>query len=204
MRRTATLRLVTDGASNALLGSTPKKTKPVQHRKFLTEAEVNALAKATTNHRDRTMILAAFNHGLRANEVVNLTWGQVDLGKALMSIYRSKHGRDATHPIPGTEIRALRRLHREAKDVSNEAFVFMSRLGGPMTMRAFGQMVKRVATAAGMANVHPHALRHATGYKAALEGRSMRDIQHYLGHRRIESTEIYTVHAPTNFKGWFK
>jgi site-specific recombinase XerD len=49
-----------------------------------------------------------------------------------------------------------------------------------------------------------------TGFKdlmravRALEGRSMLDIQHYLGHRRIESTEIYTEHAPTNFRGWFK
>jgi integrase len=201
VRRTATLRLVTDGAPPALFGSTPKKPKPV-HRKFLTEAEVEALAKSADNHRDRTMILVAFRHGLRANEVVNLRWGQVDLGTALMTIYRSKHGRDSTHPIPGSEIRELRRLKREQPPGTE--FVFMSRLGGPMTMRAFGQMVGRVATAAGMANVHPHALRHAAGYKLALEGRSMRDIQHYLGHRRIESTEIYTEHAPTNFRGWFK
>jgi type 1 fimbriae regulatory protein FimB len=203
MRKTATLRLVSDTAPTRVFGSTPKKRKP-EHRKFMTEAEVEKLAKTAGNHRDRTMIRAAFIHGLRANEVVSLTWGQVDLNKSLLSIFRSKHGRDATHPIPGSELRALRKLHREAQDTGKEAFVFLSRLGGPMTTRAFAQVVERAAKSAGISDAHPHSLRHAAGYKAALEGRSMRDIQHYLGHRRIESTEIYTEHAPTNFKGWFK
>jgi integrase len=201
VRKTAALRLVTDDTPTALLGSTPKKAK-AKHRKFMTEAEVAALAKAASSHRDRCMILIAFRHDLRASEIVNLKWEQVDLGKAMMTIYRSKHGRDATHPMPGGEVRDLRRLRRETDE--NNEFVFVSRLGSPMTMRAFGQMVHRVAAEAGMSGIHPHALRHAAGYKLALEGRSMRDIQHYLGHRRIESTEIYTEHAPTNFRGWFK
>jgi type 1 fimbriae regulatory protein FimB/type 1 fimbriae regulatory protein FimE len=202
MRKIAALRLVAGEAPTTLFGSTPHKRAPRKHHKFMTEAEIEALAKAAGSHRDRTMILVAFRHGLRANEVVNLRWDQIDLGKALLTIYRSKHGRDATHPMPGGEIRDLRRLHRETERASE--FVFVSRLGSPMTMRAFGQMTKRTAAAAGLANVHPHALRHACGYKLALEGRSMRDIQHYLGHRRIASTEIYTEHAPTNFRGWFK
>jgi integrase len=76
---------------------------------------------------------------LRANEVVNLTWGQVKFGEGVMKIYRSKHGRDATHRIPGAEMRDLRRIHREAKDTKPESFVFVSRLGGPMTTRAFAR-----------------------------------------------------------------
>jgi integrase len=201
VRKTATLRLVTDNTPTALFGSTLKTAKSV-HRKFLTEVEVEALAKAADNHRDRTMILVTFRHGLRANEAVNLKWHQIDLDKALMTIYRSKHGRDATHPMPGGEVRDLRRLRREAKVASE--FVFVSRLGAPMTTRAFGQMVSRVAVTAGMTDIHPHILRHAAGYKLALEGRSMRDIQHYLGHRRIVSTETYTEHAPTNFRNFFR
>jgi integrase len=203
MRKTAALRLVSDNAPTALFGSTPTKRAP-KHRKFLTEAEIEALAKAASNHRDRTMIRVAFIHGMRANELVNLKWGQVDLTAALLSIYRSKHGRNATHPIPGSELRDLRRLHREAKSTKPDSFVFISRLGAPMSTRAFGQMLDRVAASIGMENVHPHALRHAAGYKLALEGAAMRTIQHYIGHRDIRSTEIYTEHAPTDFRGLFK
>jgi type 1 fimbriae regulatory protein FimB len=152
----------------------------------------------------RTMLLVTFRHGLRANEVVGLTWGQVNLKTALMTIYRSKYGRDAVHPIPGSELRDLRRLHREAGDTGDDNFVFISRLGAPMTTRAFGQMVARAAAVAGISDAHPHALRHAAGYKMALQGTAMRTIQHYLGHRRLASTEIYTEHAPADFRGLFK
>jgi integrase len=203
MSKAAALRLVSDQAPTTLFGSTPRRAAP-KHRKFLTEAEVEALAKAAGSHRDRTMILVTFRHGLRANEVVGLKWGQVNLKTALMTIWRSKYGRDATHPIPGGELRDLRRLHREAGNPSEDSFVFISRLGAPMTTRAFGQLLQRVAAVAGVANVHPHALRHATGYKLALGGTPMRTIQHYLGHRRLASTELYTEHAPADFRGLFK
>jgi type 1 fimbriae regulatory protein FimE len=204
MRKAAALRLVTSGTPTTLLGSTPKRRRPNHHRKFLTEAEVEQLAKAASSHRDRTMIMVTFRHGLRANEVVGLKWGQVNLTTALMTIYRSKYGRDATHPIPGGELRDLRRLYREADHTDDGSFVFISRLGAPMTTRAFGQMVERVAVVAGVSDVHPHALRHACGYKLALQGTSMRVIQHYLGHRRLASTEIYTEHAPADFRGLFR
>jgi type 1 fimbriae regulatory protein FimB/type 1 fimbriae regulatory protein FimE len=188
MSKSAALRLVADNEPKTLSGST-RKPRVVRHRKFLTEAEVIALAKAAGNHRDKTMIMVAFRHGLRVNELVSLTWGQIDFKAALLSIYRSKHGRDAVHPIPGDELRDLRRLWRETKDdgadPKADSFVFVSRLGTPMTTRAFGQLIHRVGAMAGMPDVHPHALRHACGYKLALEGTAMRTIQHYIGHRRI-------------------
>jgi integrase/recombinase XerC len=118
-----------------------------------------------------------------------------------MRIYRAKHGRDATHPIPSGELRALKRLRRTANGAE---FVFLSRLGGPMTVRAFENIVAKAGKAAGLGVVNAHALRHAAGYKLASEGRDMRVIQHYLGHRAIKSTEVYTEAAPVNFRGLFR
>ena len=201
MSQTAKLQLVTDPPPTTLFGSTKTK-RPRQPIKFLTEAQVEALAKAAANHRDRTMIMIAYRHGLRVTELVSLQWHQVDLNAATMRIYRAKHGRDATHPIPGSELRELRRLKREG---SGSEFVFVSRLGGPMTPRAFAQMLERTASAAGLPRpFNPHALRHACGYRLASDGRDMRTVQHYLGHRRLQSTEIYTEAAPTNFRGFFR
>jgi type 1 fimbriae regulatory protein FimB/type 1 fimbriae regulatory protein FimE len=203
MKQRAALKLVTDQTPIPLFGSTARRRPAKKHRKFLTEAEVAALAKAADNHRDRTMITTGYTHGLRVSELVGLTWAQIDLAAAIMRIYRHKHGRDATHPIPASELRALRRLQREQAGASE--FVFLSRLGGPMTPRAFAQMLERTATAAGLPKpFNPHALRHACGYKLASDGRDMRTIQHYLGHRDLKSTEIYTEAAPTNFRGFFR
>jgi site-specific recombinase XerD len=51
--------------------------------------------------------------------------------------------------------------------------------------------------------VHPHMLRHSTGYKLANEGRDTRSLQHYLGHRNIQSTVIYTQLNSNRFNGWW-
>ena len=59
------------------------------------------------------MVLVAFRHGLRASELVDLRWDQVDLEHGLLHVRRLKNGSPATHPLTGNELRALRRLQRE-------------------------------------------------------------------------------------------
>jgi integrase len=64
-------------------------------------------------HRDATMVLIAFRHGLRASELVDLYWDQIDLETAILHVRRLKNGSPATHLLTGKELRALRRLQRE-------------------------------------------------------------------------------------------
>ena len=56
--------------------------RDLRTREHLTEAEVERLMKATKDnrygHRDATMILVAYRHGLRVSELVDLRWEQVD------------------------------------------------------------------------------------------------------------------------------
>ena len=77
--------------SRAKAPTTVKRTVPpgrlpnaeYRTREYLTEREVERLVKAAGNnrhgHRDATMILMAFRHGLRASELCSLRWDQVDL-----------------------------------------------------------------------------------------------------------------------------
>ena len=65
----------------------------------------------------------------------------------------------------------------------------------------FLRMVHRVGEAAKLGfPVHPHMLRHATGYKLANDGVDTRTLQAYLGHRSITNTVRYTELAPTRFR----
>ena len=86
-------------------------------REYLTEREVERLVKAAGDnrhgHRDATMILLAFRHGLRASELCSLRWDQVDLAHGRLHVFRVKNGMPSVHPLTGTELRALRRLQRE-------------------------------------------------------------------------------------------
>ena len=97
------------------------KNKDVRSREYLTDKEVEALMKVARNtgrhgHRDATLILVAYRHGLRVSELVSLRWDQINLAQGLLHVVRSKSGTPSTHPIRGPEIRALRRLQRDYAD----------------------------------------------------------------------------------------
>src|SRR6516165_280345 len=87
-----------------------------RQREYLTEREVERLMKAAGNnrhgHRDATMLLMAFRHGLRASELCSLRWEQADLVHGRLHVHRLKNGMPSVHPLTGIELRALRRLPR--------------------------------------------------------------------------------------------
>ena len=181
-----------------------KPNAEYRSREHLTERDVGRLIEAmkgnSWGHRDATMVLIAFRHGLRASEC---DWDQVDLEHALLHVRRLKNGSPATHPLTGKELRALRRLQREQEPKS--PFVFTSERGTPFTKRGFQAMVERAGEAAGFdMKIHPHMLRHACGFKLANDGVDTRTIQAYLGHKSIQHTVRYTELAPTRFKSLFR
>jgi integrase len=186
----------------------PKRAKnaELRTREHFTPDEVEALMEAARGnrygHRDATMILLTYRHGLRAAEVCDLRWDQVDFTGAVLHVRRVKNGTPSTHPIQGDELRALRRLHRESP---SSPFVFVSERGSPFTTAGFARMIERAAAAATLElKAHPHMLRHACGYALANKGHDTRAIQGWLGHRSITSTAVYTALAPNRFKDFWR
>jgi integrase len=175
-------------------------------REHLTVGEVEQLIEcASTNRqgpRDALMILPAFRHGLRAAEVCDLRWEQIDFATATLHVRRIKNGTPATHPLTGREMRGLRRHQRKA---SRSAFVFASERGAPLSAPGFSRMVERAGRAAKLGiKVHAHMLRHACGYALANAGHDTRALQAYLGHRNIQNTTRYTALAQDRFKGFWR
>jgi type 1 fimbriae regulatory protein FimB/type 1 fimbriae regulatory protein FimE len=201
------LRLVVPDTVNRTVRPTRRPNSELRAREHLTEAEIEKLiAAAKVNrhgHRDATMLLVAYRHGLRSSELVDLRWEQVDFASATLHVRRVKQGTPATHPIVGDELRALRRLQREQEPRS--PFVFTSERGAPFTTAGFARMVERAGRAAGLPfKVHPHMLRHACGFALANKGHDTRALQAYLGHKNIQHTVRYTELAPTRFKNFWR
>ena len=96
MAATAHLPLVAPDNEKCTVRSAPARLprrKPnveYRSREHLTEREVGRLIEAMKGnrwgHRDATMVLIAFRHGLRASELVDLRWDQVDLENALLHV----------------------------------------------------------------------------------------------------------------------
>src|SRR6516225_504712 len=174
-------------------------------REHLTEREVEKLIQSAKKNRhgqrDAAIILICFRHGLRASELCELQWSDVEFETATLHMRRAKNGLTATHPLLGDELRALRALRREAKS----PFIFISERGAPFTVSGLQKLIERAGIATNMPfKVHPHMLRHATGYVLANKGTDTRTLQSYLGHRSIQSTVRYTELAPGRFKNLWR
>ncbi len=197
-------------APNAVNGKVaPPRRKPnkaTRTREHLTPTEMEALLEAAASgrygHRDRTLLLLMYRHGLRVSEAISLRWEQFDFKAGLLAVQRLKKGVPSTHPLRGPELRALRHLRRDWPD---SPYLFVSERGGPMTASNVRKLVTRTGLAARLPfPIHPHMLRHACGYKLANEGHDTRSLQHYLGHKNIAHTVRYTDLAPDRFKGFWR
>jgi integrase len=179
----------------------------VRPREYLTGKEIERLqetarSRSRYGHRDATMILIAYRHGLRASELCGLRWDQIELNSGRLHVRRAKGGIDNVHPLSGREIRALRQLRRENME---SRYVFITERGGPATTAGFLKTIARIGEAAKLPfPIHPHMLRHSTGYKLANDGHDTRALQHYMGHKNIMHTVRDTDMAPDRFKNFWK
>lgn len=197
------LKLVTPSPQKRAV---PKRKTNLDYRKrgeHITPNEMTKLIEVARGNRnglrDSTMISMTYRHALRASEITTLEWTQIDWDQAELAMMRAKTGTNAPHPIEGDEMRALRKLQREQEPKSK--FVFTTELGSPMTTDSFNWLVKRAGIKAKLpVRIHAHMLRHASGFLMANKGVDTRTIQHYLGHRDIASTAIYTAMAAGRFK----
>jgi integrase len=198
--------LVTPATEIRTVGPRRPPNAELRTREHLTADEVDKLIEAAKanrhGHRDGLMVLLAYRHGLRAAEVADLRWEQVDFKTAILHVRRAKNGTPATHPLSGREMRELRRHQREG---AQSPFVFVSERGAPVSAPGFSRMVERAGVEADLGiKAHAHMLRHACGYKLANDGHDTRAIQAYLGHRNIQNTTRYTALAPQRFKEFFR
>ena len=202
----AQLRLVTSRNESRSVPIRPANAE-LRTREYLTPSEVEKLSKEARRgrygHRDTTLILIAFRHGLRAAEICDLEWSQIEFGRsASLHVRRVKNGKPSVHPLRGDEVRALSELRRQFPD---SAFVFTTERGGPFTPDAVNRLIKRIAERADFDfQVHANMLRHACGYALANAGHDTRAIQDWLGHRSIQHTVKYTELAPIRFRNFWR
>ena len=190
---TTHLKLVTPSNVNRRVAVRPPNAE-LRPREYLTVAEVERLIKAAKSgrygHRDATLILIAFRHGLRAIEIAGLQWSQVEFGRnAALHVRRAKNGTPAFTRCRGTSCGHCASYTANARRRS--CSIPSARPASPRTPSTC--LVKTIGKRAGLPfSVHVHMLRHACGYALANAGHDTRRIQSWLGHRSIQHTVRYT------------
>ena len=143
------------------LTRTPNKMRPSGEN--LSDEQVRQLIKAARGNRngqrDALMIDLAWQHGLRASELCQLTWDDIRGGRnPTLYIRRAKGGQDGYNPLNSEHLRALNAL----RPTEPGPVIFTSEFGEAFSTAGFAKMVERAGKAAGFKfKVHPHQLRHA-------------------------------------------
>jgi len=161
---------------------------------YLTQDELLAVLKVARKEgvRDWLMILMAYNHGMRASEVVNVKLE--DIRNNHIVIRRLKGSKVTTQPLeahPGKplldEVRGLELWRAERPRLSG-ALLF------PVRYKTFYRAFVRYAQLANLPKekCHPHVLKHTVATFMTINNISMPAIQAKLGHASITSTAMYT------------
>jgi len=151
---------------------------------------LDVLAGAPLKHE--LMIKLLWFTGLRNFEMCNIRMNEVDLNEAGMEkiLIHGKGGYDRFVAIPP---KLARDLKRYMKDVSNNIWLFESRIGKPYTTAGFRKIVRKYRDLAGLSDkIYPHNFRHLVGTEAIKLGFSKEEVQNILRHTSIKSTDIYT------------
>src|SRR3954467_11185509 len=151
--RNKALRVSLKEVPTIVNGTTPplrQTNAALRPREYLTADEIERLVKTAAagkecGHRDATMIVLAYRHGLRVSELVAVRWDQLDFRQGTFHVRRLKRGRPSVHVLRGTELRMLRRLQREQSPPSPYAFTTKRRT--PITAAAFRKQLARIGAA---------------------------------------------------------
>ena len=143
-----------------------------------------------------------YRHGMRVSETVDLRRDEVDLDRSRLWVRRLKNGLSIEQPIPGDELRAIRRYLATRSDIL--VWFFISYRALPHTRLWVNYLVPPAARRAGLSPVNPHMLRHSCGFYLANRGYDLRLIRDYLGHRDPKHTVHYTRVAGYRFEGLWR
>ena len=180
--------------------------------KYLQPSELKKLLDATRNAgdhnalRDWTILAVAYRHAMRAEEISNLTFKDVDLKSNTIRIRRVKGSLESIQPVeaaPGgqpwlNERKALRLYleERDGKKVDSSAFVFVSQKGGKLTTNALWRMFQVRAEAAGVEGRSLHSLKHTRASLMLQGGATVTETAMTCGHRALSSTMRYLHTTP--------
>ena len=147
--------------------------------------------------RDRAMLMLYYGCGLRRSEGSGLNIADIHLGERVVHVRKSKTGRARYVPlsIGATEtlIEWLNEGRRAFEPKPHEKAFFLNVHGGRITGQALAIRLKLLAEKAEITKaVTLHGLRHAIATHLLEAGMSVAYISHFLGHKSLESTQIYT------------
>ncbi|MBM3946795.1 MAG: site-specific tyrosine recombinase XerD [SAR202 cluster bacterium] len=174
--------------------------KPLTEGEMARLLEVASQAHNLEALRDRAILELLYATGMRVSELVALDLAQLNLAEGngyVRCIGKGDKERVVQlHDAAVQAIRAylIRGRPNSIKDDGDERAVFVNRRGERLTRQGCWLILKEHAHRAGITtHVTPHVLRHSFATHMLRGGATLRQVQEWLGHASITTTQVYTL-----------
>ncbi|MCH2113765.1 MAG: tyrosine recombinase XerC [Pirellulales bacterium] len=190
----------------------PRKAKKLPH--FLGTSEISKLLGAPSGDtpmglRDRAILETLYSAGLRVSELVDLGDTDIDFPQGIVRV-RGKGRKERLAPLGSYAARALKRwlknrILSSKLPAGSAAPVFVNRFGTRLTSRSVGRMLEKYLSLTGLdGRTSPHTLRHSFATHLLDQGADIRSVQELLGHKSLETTQIYTHVSTSNLRAAYE
>ncbi len=152
-------------------------------------------------YRDKALLELLYATGVRTKELINLKVDDVNLDEQTVLVRQGKGKKDRLCAIPPLTAgylkeyiekvrpRFARSMWSKGKD---EGYLFLNYTGGAINVGRLKDVLRRIQTSSGIGKtVTCMVLRHSIASHLLENGMGMRYIQEFLGHERMDSTQVY-------------
>jgi integrase len=146
----------------------------------------------------RPIVTIARDTGLRRKNILELTWSQVDLGRNVIMIPKTKNGEAIGIPLTLTAIKVLSEAQRIRH--LNSPYVFCDNQGKPYSPFRVSMSFKRATERARIENLRFHDLRHDFASRLVQSGVPIFTVKELLGHKDLRMTTRYSHLSPENLR----
>jgi len=159
---------------------------------ILTRGEIKRMIEVTKNKKHKLLLKLAYGSGLRVSELVKVKINDLDLNEGLILVRSGKGRKDRYSIIPESLKKDLIFYLDLRKDSNPYLFSGMGNIGH-ISVRSIQKIVDKATKFAKLTKkVHAHTLRHSFATHLLESGTDLRTIQKLLGHKKLETTQIYT------------
>jgi len=167
-----------------------KLRKPVYLPTVLSANDIAKLLQVTHNLKHKTILLLIYSGGLRMGELLNLKIGDIDSQSMKIHIRQAKGKKDRYIMLSENVLTMLRNYYKRYQP---NDYIIEGRNGGKYSPTSVQSVFKTALKKSGIRKkVTVHSLRHSFATHLLDEGTDIRYIQELLGHKRLETTQIYT------------
>lgn len=175
--------------------------EPKKLPKVLSRLEILKIINITKNIKHKLLLELMYSSGLRVSEACSLKHEDINFENSTIHIKLGKGNKDRV-VILSKKLRSQFKDYLKLHEI-DQGFVFPSEQNpkGYLSTRSVQEILKKSAKKAGIKkHITPHMFRHSFGTHLLENGTNIRYIQKLLGHKKLETTAIYTQVADVDLK----